>query len=94
MNQEWNVVDFGAMGDGHTDCTRSIQAAIDRAGSDPVGGGVFFPAGEYVTGQLTMRPHVRLLGEDAWSIRNSGGSVLRLNQENAVCLLDITGAFH
>lgn len=86
-------MDFGAVGDGCTDCTKAIQAAINEAGKEPVGGGVFVPAGVYVTGQLTMRPHVCLYGETAWSIRNSGGSVLRLRQENAACMLDVTGAF-
>lgn len=93
MSRLWNIADFGAVGDGHTDCTKAIQAAIDEAGKQPVGGGVYIPAGEYVTGQITMHPHVRLHGEAAWSIQNSGGSVLKLGQEHAACLLDITNAF-
>lgn len=40
-----NVMDFGATGDGVTNDTVAIQAAIDSLASS--GGTVFFPAGEY-----------------------------------------------
>lgn len=43
-----SVKDFGAVGDGVTDDTAAIQAALDYVGS--VGGGsVFVPAGDYMT---------------------------------------------
>jgi hypothetical protein len=41
-----NVLDFGASGDGDTDDTTAIQAAI-RAASDAGGGEVFVPPGRY-----------------------------------------------
>ncbi len=93
MEGLWNIISFGAVGDGRTDCTQAIQAAIDEAGSQSGGGGVYVPAGEYAVGQITLHPHVRLYGETGWSIRNSGGSILTLKEEEADCLLDITGCF-
>lgn len=43
----FNVRDFGAVGDGATDDTEAIQAAIDAA--EAAGGGtVYFPAGDYL----------------------------------------------
>lgn len=48
-----NVKDFGAKGDGATDDTAAIQAAIDSLAG--VGGMVYFPAGDYVvSSQITV----------------------------------------
>jgi len=43
-----NVKDFGATGDGSTDDTAAIQAAIDEA----AGGGVFVPNGTYIVSNI------------------------------------------
>jgi len=49
MRDVVSVKDFGAVGDGVTDDTAAIQAAIDN------GGALFFPAGEYrITNTLTV----------------------------------------
>jgi hypothetical protein len=49
-NERWadvvNVKDFGAVGNGSTDDTAAIQAAVDAS---PVGATVFFPVGTYKT---------------------------------------------
>lgn len=85
-----NILDFGAVGDGQTDCTLAIQTAIDKAAETQTT--VFAPAGTYLTGQLKVPAHVGLMGEPNWSFRKSGGTVFQLNDGNAFCLLDLTEA--
>lgn len=54
-----SVARFGAVGDGKTNNTATIQQAIDTASS--VGGGtVFFPAGRYLCGTLILKNNVTL----------------------------------
>ena len=59
----FNVLDFGALGDGKTDCTEAFQQAMDnmrKAG----GGTVFVPEGRYVIkGTLQIPTSVTLRGE-------------------------------
>jgi hypothetical protein len=56
-----SVKDFGAKGDGATDDTAAIQAAINAAGVS--GGNVCFPSGTYiVTATLTVTEGVRIIG--------------------------------
>jgi hypothetical protein len=54
-----NVKDFGALGDGVTDDTNAIAAAISAASS---GGNVLFPQGTYVTGTQLLYSKVHLQG--------------------------------
>ena len=84
------VTDFGATGDGVTDDTAAFQAALDAAG--PTRGTVFVPDGTYLCHDLKLPPHTGLVGNATWGYREGGGSVLRLNDPTATCLLDITGA--
>lgn len=56
-----NVKDFGARGDGMTDDTAAITAAINAANSAG-GGGVFFPAGTFVSGTQLLYSNVHLFG--------------------------------
>jgi hypothetical protein len=51
-NGQYNVRDYGAVGDGVTDDTSSIQSAIDDAGV--LGGIVFVPAGNYLVTSLVF----------------------------------------
>lgn len=56
-----NVKNYGAKGDGVTDDTTSIAAAIAAVGA---GGIVFFPAGSYITSSaLTLTSYIKLVGE-------------------------------
>lgn len=52
-----NVRDFGAVGDGMTSDTASIQAAIMAC---PAEGTVYFPAGTYFTGPLFLKSNLTL----------------------------------
>ena len=59
----FNVLAFGASGDGKTDCTKAFQKALSRMESAG-GGTVFVPAGKYVIkGNLTVPTSVTLRGE-------------------------------
>lgn len=56
-----DVKDFGALGNGTHDDTTSIQNAINFVSS--LGGGdLYFPAGSYLTGALTMYPNIQIRG--------------------------------
>jgi len=57
--RDFPITDFGARGDGHTDCTRAVAAAIEachRAG----GGRVVVPPGRFLTGAIHLRSRVNL----------------------------------
>src|SRR5271157_2526973 len=85
-----DVTARGAKGDGKTDDTEAIQAAIDEAGKTH--GAVFVPPGVFLASDLQLRPNVGLYGIAGWDYRQPGGSVIRLAEEKARCLLNITGA--
>ncbi|HQE92073.1 MAG TPA: glycoside hydrolase family 28 protein [Anaerolineae bacterium] len=55
----FNVLDYGAAGDGQTLDTVALQAAIEAC-SQAGGGTVYVPAGQYVTGSLFLRNHITL----------------------------------
>lgn len=85
-----NARDFGAKGDGQTDDTAALQRAIDAASTNQ--DTVFLPAGTYLSSRLQMRPRTGLYGHPNFSYGANGGAVLKLNDANAPCLLDLTGA--
>jgi polygalacturonase len=55
----YNILDYGAKGDGVTLNTKSIQSAIDEC-SQRGGGTVYFPAGKYLSGTLFLKSYVTL----------------------------------
>ena len=87
----FNVLDFGAKGDGKTPDSEAIQKALDAAGA--VGGTVYVPAGRYLCHDLKVHPHTTVLAEPQWGYRGDAGAMLLLDSEEADCLLNITGAF-
>lgn len=91
MKTIFDITEFGAVGDGITDCTAAIQSALNAAGE--VNGCVTVPPGTFLTGALTMPAHTRMEGKSGWSFRSNGTSILKLNDPNAPWLIDITGAF-
>jgi Pectate lyase superfamily protein len=54
----FNIVEFGAKGDGKSKDTVAIQAAVDAASR--AGGTVVFPAGNYLSGTVRLRSSVAL----------------------------------
>jgi hypothetical protein len=59
-----NVLDFGAVGDGVTDNTAAIAAAIAAAAANyAFGGSVYFPAGTYLADYIEMVAEITLQGD-------------------------------
>ena len=65
-----SVVDSGAVGDGKTNDTRAIQAAIDACHQSG-GGTVYVPAGDYLSGGLVLKSRVTLHLEAGATVRSS-----------------------
>ena len=62
LAQTVSVKDFGAVGDGVTDDTAAIQAALDAL---PNGGTVYVPAGSYVVKSVTInQSYTALIGDE------------------------------
>src|SRR5689334_13235514 len=59
---QFDVVQYGAWGQKQDDARPAIQKAIDAAGKAG-GGTVYFPPGQYTSGQLHLRSGVRLFLE-------------------------------
>lgn len=69
----WNVVDYGAAGDGETKCTAAFAKAIEAA-SGAGGGRVVVPRGTFLTGPIILRSHIELYLEEGATIRFSRDS--------------------
>lgn len=81
MGPTFNVRQLGAKGDGATDDTAAVQAAID-AGVKARGGHVYFPAGQYrVTKSLVFS------GADRFDVTGDGRTSILLHENNEPLLL-------
>jgi hypothetical protein len=85
-----NVKDFGARGNGSTDDTAAIQAAVNRTGfpySSDNRGTVYFPTGTYrLTGPITWETpsmHIRFLGEPGAKIGGNFADALLKRRVNS-----------
>lgn len=56
-NVFYNVLDFGAIGDGKTVCTAAMQKAVDACAAAG-GGKVVVPAGRYLTGPIFLKSNI------------------------------------
>lgn len=65
----YNIVDFGAVGDGVTVCTAAIQRAIDLCGAR---GTVLIPAGRFISGALFVKSNMTLYLEEGAYLVASG----------------------
>ncbi|MBO5646445.1 MAG: right-handed parallel beta-helix repeat-containing protein [Clostridia bacterium] len=90
MINVFDITEFGAVGDGVTDCTAAIQAALDAAGE--VRGAVIVPPGNYRCKDLQMRRETTIRGFDAWGFRRNNASLLTLADGDARCGLTLTCA--
>ncbi|TAK93008.1 MAG: hypothetical protein EPO07_18735, partial [Verrucomicrobia bacterium] len=58
-NREFPITEFGAKGDGQTDCTEAIRKAIEACAKKG-GGKVVVPTGEFLTGPIYLKSGVNL----------------------------------
>jgi hypothetical protein len=89
LDQFASVLDFGAVGDGQTDCTDAINRALYqlycREVNPQIRRSLFFPAGVYVvSGTINIPTYATLYGEGSnnsiISLVNGGGSVAYVAQ--------------
>jgi polygalacturonase len=55
----FNIIDFGAVADGQTLCTKAFAAAVS-AGTAAGGGTIYVPAGNYLTGPIHLQSNLTL----------------------------------
>ena len=55
----YNVLDYGAVGDGQANNTKAINTAIETAAKNG-GGTVFFPAGDYLSFTIHLKSNITL----------------------------------
>ncbi|MBN1788368.1 MAG: glycoside hydrolase family 28 protein [Sedimentisphaerales bacterium] len=58
-DRDFNITDYGAVGDGKTDCTAAFIKAI-KAANKTGGGRVVVPAGSFLTGAIHLKSNVNL----------------------------------
>lgn len=58
-NRDFNIIDYGAAGDGKADCTEAVKKAISAA-HEAGGGRVIVPAGTFLTGAIHLKSNVNL----------------------------------
>lgn len=92
MNNDINVYDFGAVGDGEHDDTRAIQSAIDEGYY--TGRPVRLRPGQFSVGELILHPSSVLIADPQWgfAMENIGNAVLMQRFEDQECILDVSKA--
>ena len=58
-DQNFNIIDYGAVGDGITDCTDAFKEAIDDCSKNG-GGKVVVPEGIFLTGAIHLKSNINL----------------------------------
>lgn len=58
FTQDYNITDYGAVGDGKTNNTNAIQKVINKCSE--TGGRVYFPKGVFVTGTLILKSNITI----------------------------------
>ena len=93
LRESVSVKDFGAVGDGVTDDTAAVQAAITYVGI--AGGDVLFPPGTYLCASLSLLANVRLLGKNKSatlksSITTAFNAFITVDGVSNVCFENLT----
>ena len=57
--KDFNILDYGAVGDGKTDCSQAFKQAIEGCSSKG-GGRVVIPSGIFLTGAIHLKSNVNL----------------------------------
>ena len=97
-----NIRDFGAKGDGKTDDTAALLAAMEQATQE--NGTVYFPMGNYMIHPVKVPSHITLMGNSSWGYSDRpdetgapadpgymGNTVLTALSGDANALLDLDG---
>ncbi len=86
---QFNVKDFGAIGDGKADDTAAIQAALDKARTVPRGASVTLPAGDYrVTKPLTLANCLLTgLANGGWPADAGPMPTIRVDHTDGPCII-------
>lgn len=88
-NTTYNVLNFGAKGDGKTNDTAAINKAIDYAYANG-GGVVYFPTASYVLmrrisnrqdASILVKPNVSLLGDDATLLMRNNATFIQMTSD-------------
>ena len=72
---QYNVLDYGAVGDGVTDDGPAIQAAVDAAFAAG-GGTVYAPAGTYLLASYTSLPYYTVKARSNVSVVGDGPTTI------------------
>ena len=82
VNDIISVKDFGAVGDGTTDDTAAINAALSSGPSE-----IFFPVGNYYcTGTVSIPSGVRAFGAGFSGPDSPNGTTLSFNKSVLICV--------
>jgi hypothetical protein len=86
-----NVLDYGAVGDGVTNDTAAIQAAIDYAHSLPNGGKVWFNGTFAINDTLTIGKNVHLYGAATIKQTTTNKPIIKVNKDTFNSRWSISG---
>ena len=85
-----NVKDFGAVGDGVTDDTSAIQAAIDFVSANPIGGTLYFSDGVYLVNVITVGSNIIIEGNGTTiKAKNGQNYIFRLTGTNNITIQNL-----